>query len=62
VELILDSDEAKVLKKGDILIHRGTMHSWRINSDIETARMVIVVLPSEDITVGGKAVEGKPVG
>ena len=62
MELILDSGEAKVLKTGDILIHRGTMHLWRNSSDTETARMVIVVLPSEDITVGGKAVEGKPVG
>jgi quercetin dioxygenase-like cupin family protein len=62
VELILDSGEAKVLKTGDILIHRGTVHSWGNTIDIETARMVIIVLPSEDITVGGKAVEGKLVG
>jgi quercetin dioxygenase-like cupin family protein len=62
VELILDSGEAKVLKTGDVLIHRGTMHSWRNTSDTEIARMVIVVLPSEDITIGGKGVEGKLVG
>jgi quercetin dioxygenase-like cupin family protein len=62
VELILDSGEAKVLKTGDVLVHRGTVHSWRNTSDTEIARMVIVALPSEDITVGGKAVEGKPVG
>jgi hypothetical protein len=38
------------------------MDSWRNTSDIEITRMVIVVLPSEDIMVGGKAVDGKPVG
>ena len=62
VEIHLDSGEMKLLRTGDVLIHRGTMHSWRNPSDTEAARMVLVLLPSEDITVGGKAVAGKPIG
>ncbi|RJE21055.1 Cupin domain protein [Aspergillus sclerotialis] len=49
IELLLDSGETRVLKQGDVLIHRGTMHGWRNRSATETARMVCFVLPSEPI-------------
>ncbi|KAI9734997.1 MAG: hypothetical protein M1834_002079 [Cirrosporium novae-zelandiae] len=54
IELVLDSGETRRLRAGDVLIHRGTMHSWRNTSETETARMVVTVLPSEKVTVGGK--------
>ncbi|MCJ1380169.1 hypothetical protein MMC17_003272 [Xylographa soralifera] len=57
VELILGSGEKRTLKGGDVLVHRGTMHSWRNASETETARMVLVVLPSERVIVDGKALE-----
>jgi quercetin dioxygenase-like cupin family protein len=49
VELILDSGETRILKPGDVLIHRGTMHGWRNRSTTETARMICFVLPSEPV-------------
>ncbi|KUL87487.1 hypothetical protein ZTR_04572 [Talaromyces verruculosus] len=49
VELILDSGESRILKQGDVLLHRGTKHGWKNHSDTETARMVCFVLPSEPI-------------
>jgi quercetin dioxygenase-like cupin family protein len=29
IELILDSGEKKLMKRGDVSIQRGTMHLWR---------------------------------
>lgn len=29
VELVLDSGETRVLKRGDVAIQRGTCHAWR---------------------------------
>ncbi|RSL71459.1 hypothetical protein CEP54_001318 [Fusarium duplospermum] len=54
VELILDSGETKLLKRGDICVQRGTMHAWRNASDKDWARMLYVLQPSSPITVEGK--------
>jgi quercetin dioxygenase-like cupin family protein len=61
VELILDSGEMRVLKTGDVVIQRGTMHQWRNTSETEVARMVAVLLPAEEVKVGGKPVEGTTI-
>lgn len=50
VELLLDSGESRILKQGDVLLHRGTKHGWKNHSETETARMVCFVLPSEPIS------------
>jgi len=53
LELELDGGEKRVVRKGDVVIQRAPMHSWRNVSKTETARMFCV-------TVGGEgAVEGK---
>ncbi|KAF2136718.1 uncharacterized protein K452DRAFT_237049 [Aplosporella prunicola CBS 121167] len=58
LELILDSGEARTLKKGDVAIQRGTMHAWRNTSKTEWARIVFVLQPCKPVQVGaGKALE-----
>ncbi|KAL5613274.1 hypothetical protein FOVSG1_002337 [Fusarium oxysporum f. sp. vasinfectum] len=54
VELILDSGDKKVLKRGDVCVQRATMHAWRNTSETEWARMLYVLLPSTKPDVGGK--------
>ena len=52
VELILDSGEKRVLKRGDVAIQRGTSHAWRNTSKTEWARMVYVLQSCQPITMG----------
>ncbi|KAM5349874.1 hypothetical protein ACJ41O_006379 [Fusarium nematophilum] len=40
VEIMLDSGESRVLKRGDITVQRGTNHAWRNVSETEWARML----------------------
>ncbi|KAJ5943303.1 hypothetical protein N7516_003471 [Penicillium verrucosum] len=54
VELVLDSGETRVLKRGDVAVQRATMHAWRNTSDAEWARMLYVLLPSTAPNVGEK--------
>ncbi|KAM0549856.1 hypothetical protein ACHAPJ_009298 [Fusarium lateritium] len=54
VELILDSGDKRVLKRGDVCVQRATMHAWRNTSDTEWARMLYVLLPSSAPQVGDK--------
>ncbi|SPO01437.1 related to Cupin domain protein [Cephalotrichum gorgonifer] len=58
VELVLDSGETRVMKRGDICVQRATMHAWRNMSDTEWARMLYVLQPCEAFeTAGGKTEE-----
>jgi quercetin dioxygenase-like cupin family protein len=43
VELVLDSGETRVLRRGDVAVQRGTMHAWRNTSETEWARMMYVL-------------------
>jgi quercetin dioxygenase-like cupin family protein len=55
VELILDSGEKRVLKRGDTAIQRGTNHAWRNTSETEWARMLYVLMEANPIvTKDGK--------
>lgn len=49
----LDSGEERALNRGDVVVQRGTMHSWR-NTGTEWARIVFVLTASEEIKVGGE--------
>src|ERR1700753_4184255 len=40
VELILDSGEVRLLKRGHVAVQRGTNHAWRNASKTEWARML----------------------
>ncbi|KKY16831.1 putative cupin domain containing protein [Phaeomoniella chlamydospora] len=54
VESILDSGEKRLLKRGDILIQRGTNHAWRNVSETSWARMLYVLQEAQALTVAGK--------
>lgn len=53
VELVLDSGEARILKRGDIAIQRATMHAWRNMSKTEWARMLYILQPVQPFSVAG---------
>jgi quercetin dioxygenase-like cupin family protein len=54
VELVLDSGETRLMKRGDVSVQRGTNHAWRNTSQTEWARMLYVLMPAEEIEIGGK--------
>jgi quercetin dioxygenase-like cupin family protein len=53
VELVLDSGETRVMKRGDICVQRGTMHAWRNCSQTEWVRMLYVLQPCKPVVVDG---------
>lgn len=60
IELTLDSgesEEVRVLRTGDTMVQRATMHCWRNVSETEWCRMVFVMMPVEEVVVGGKVLE-----
>lgn len=54
VELILDSGEKRLMKRGDVSIQRATMHAWRNTSETEWSRMLYVLLDAEEVVRNGK--------
>lgn len=64
VELVLDSGEKRLMKRGDVAIQRGTNHAWNnVTPDYvdengvtrgSWARMLYVLQPAEKIVAGGK--------
>ncbi|KAJ9203783.1 hypothetical protein DTO164E3_2137 [Paecilomyces variotii] len=59
VDLILDSGQKRIMRRGDVIIQRGTAHSYRNRSQTEWCRMVFVFLPMEQITVAGKTLDAE---
>lgn len=57
VELVLDSGETRILRKGDVAIQRGTNHAWRNTSSTEWARMMYVLQEAKPVQFGEKALE-----
>lgn len=58
VELILESGEKRILKQGDTIVQRATMHQWKnAGAEREWCRMVWVQMPIEDFEIGGKKLE-----
>jgi quercetin dioxygenase-like cupin family protein len=57
VELVLDSGETRVLKRGDVAIQRGTMHAWRNMSQDSWARMMYVLQESKPVELGGEVLK-----
>ena len=54
MEMILDSGEKSIMRRGDLAVQRGTNHAWRNTSDTEWARMFFVLQVSEKLLVDGK--------
>ncbi|KAJ4506706.1 hypothetical protein HRR83_007767 [Exophiala dermatitidis] len=57
VELLLDSGETRVLKRGDVCIQRATMHAWRNRSQTEWVRMLYMLQPVQPLLVAGAQVK-----
>lgn len=57
VELVLDSGEVRLMRRGDLAIQRGTNHAWRNASSRDWARMLYVLQEAEPITIGNKRLE-----
>lgn len=53
IELVLDGGAATLCAPGDIIIQRGTIHSWRNPSADTTARVAFVLLDATAATVDG---------
>ncbi|KZW02579.1 hypothetical protein EXIGLDRAFT_415755 [Exidia glandulosa HHB12029] len=51
-----DGDE-RVIKAGDIVIQRGTLHGWRNPSDTQWARMLSVLVDGEAAVVNGQTLQ-----
>jgi hypothetical protein len=54
VELILDSGEKRLMKRGDLSVQRGTIHAWRNTSEIGWARMLYVLQEAKPLEIDGK--------
>lgn len=53
MELILDSGEVHTVRKGDVVVQRGTMHAWRNPSATNWARMAFILLDCKPLEIGG---------
>jgi quercetin dioxygenase-like cupin family protein len=48
IELVLDSGETRLMRKGDVCVQRGTNHAWRnVTGDGGWGRMVYVLVAAE---------------
>ena len=54
VELVLDSGEKRLMKRGDLSIQRGTIHEWRNTSQTEWARMLYILQEANPLEIEGK--------
>ncbi|KAK0108102.1 hypothetical protein ONS95_002923 [Cadophora gregata] len=55
LELILDSGETRIMKRGDVCVQRGTMHAWKnITENDGWARMLFTLISAEKVVVGGQ--------
>jgi len=52
LEVSLDSGETRVVRKGDMVVQRASMHAWRNVSATEGARMAAVLLGVEGAVEG----------
>ncbi|KAF2874470.1 hypothetical protein BDV95DRAFT_488223 [Massariosphaeria phaeospora] len=57
VELLLDSGEKRLMKRGDVAIQRGTMHQWINHSETEWTRMLFVLQESKPLKIGNETFE-----
>ena len=51
---VLDSGETVLLRRGDVMVQRATMHAWRNPSETEWARMIFCLQDCQPLFVGGK--------
>lgn len=54
IELVLDSGESRIMKRGDVSVQRGTNHLWKNRSQTEWGRMLYVLQEAKPIEINGK--------
>ncbi|KAK6204172.1 hypothetical protein LQW54_008406 [Pestalotiopsis sp. IQ-011] len=54
VEMVLDSGERHLMRRGDVAVQRATQHQWINTSETEWARMMFVLQDIQPLFVGGK--------
>lgn len=54
IESILDSGETVLMRRGDVMVQRATMHAWRNPSKTEWARMIFCLQDCSPLFVGGQ--------
>lgn len=54
VDMVLDSGESHVLRRGDVAVQRATQHQWVNRSKTEWARMMFVLQDCKTLVVGGQ--------
>ncbi|KAI5369894.1 Putative rmlC-like cupin domain superfamily, rmlC-like jelly roll protein [Septoria linicola] len=54
IESKLDSGETQLMKRGDVMVQRATMHSWRNPSADGWARMIFVLQDCQPLFVAGE--------
>ena len=54
VEAILDSGESRLLRVGDVMFQRGTRHAWRNPSEDQWVRIVVFLVGTNKVRVGGE--------
>jgi quercetin dioxygenase-like cupin family protein len=54
LEAILDDGSMKLMKPGDIIVQRGTMHGWRNPSPTKWARGLWVLQDIQPVVINGK--------
>lgn len=59
VDLILDSGQSRILRRGDVAVQRGTAHSFRNRNEHEWCRMLFVYMPLQKIKIKGKELGGE---
>jgi len=53
ITVILDDNKRVLLNAGDVIVQRGTIHSW-LNESNEWCRMLAIMLPAQKVKVGEK--------
>jgi quercetin dioxygenase-like cupin family protein len=61
VDMVLDSGERHVMRRGDVAVQRATQHQWVNRSKTEWARMMFVLQDCKPLVVGGE-VYGEDLG
>ncbi len=54
IELELDNGIVKTMKKGDIIVQRGTIHKWRNPSSTKICRIVFVLTEAKPYIFNGE--------
>ncbi|KAK4236200.1 hypothetical protein C8A03DRAFT_17141 [Achaetomium macrosporum] len=54
IDMVLDSGERHLLKRGDVAVQRATLHQWVNKSQTSWARMIFVLQDCQPLVVAGK--------